>query len=73
MSRRTAVTKIGAENVPDDARVRHYDELDERAKEYLDAVATGRDRPFTDGGRPEPVADLRSGDVVVFTDYYRVA
>ena len=51
--------------VPTDARVRHFDELDDVAQQYLVAVANGT----TPTERP---TDLSSGDVVVFTEYYRV-
>jgi hypothetical protein len=51
--------------VSNDARVRHFDELDDVAQQYLAAVATGTTPT-------EQPADLTSGDVVVYTDYYRV-
>jgi len=55
------------ETVPETARVRHFDELDDSAQEYLSNVARGvspRD--------PSNLAGLSEGDVVVFTDYYHV-
>ncbi len=52
-------------SVPPDARVRHYDELAEASQV---AVAELADRPRT---APES-ADLEDGDVVKFTDYYRI-
>jgi hypothetical protein len=51
--------------VPSDARVRHYDELDEATQA---AVAELADRPRT---APKP-GDLEDGDVVKFTEYYRI-
>ncbi|WP_435068869.1 hypothetical protein [Haloplanus sp. C73] len=56
-----------AEAVPKSGRVRHFDELDERAQDYLVHVAEGaspRD--------PTNLSGLREGDVVVFTEYYRI-
>jgi hypothetical protein len=53
--------------VPESARVRHFDELDDSAQEYLVHVAEGaspRD--------PTNLSELNEGDVVVFTDYYRI-
>jgi hypothetical protein len=53
--------------VPERSRVRHFDELDEAAQEFLiqsTEGATARD--------PRTVPDLREGDVVVFTEYYHV-
>jgi len=55
------------ETVPETARVRHFDELDDSAQEYLFNVASGaspRD--------PSNLSGLNEGDVVVFTDYYRI-
>jgi len=53
------------ESIPPDARVRHVDQLTEAARSYVVAcAATEGDPP------PEPLpADLRAGDVVVYTDY----
>jgi len=67
MSRYPTVTEADPDRVPADARVRHYDELDEGTQTYLESVARGH---ATDGGNPDP--SLSPGDVVVFTDYYRV-
>ncbi|SMO42893.1 hypothetical protein [Halorubrum cibi] len=47
--------------VPSDARVRHYDELDERTQAVVPELA---DRPRT----ALESADLEDGDVVKFTD-----
>jgi hypothetical protein len=55
------------ETVPESAEVRHFDELDESAQQYLCNVADGaspRD--------PNNLSGLNEGDVVVFTDYYHV-
>ncbi|WP_239638611.1 hypothetical protein [Halorubrum saccharovorum] len=51
--------------IPADARVRHYDELDEETQVTVRELA-GRPRTA-----PE-VNDLDDGDVVKFTDYYEV-
>ncbi|MFB6255747.1 MAG: hypothetical protein ABEH58_03310 [Haloplanus sp.] len=55
------------DTVPETARVRHVDELDDSAQEYLFAVAEGaspRD--------PSNLSGLEQGDVIVFTDYYHI-
>jgi hypothetical protein len=57
----------GTDTVPETARVRHFDELDDSAQEYLFTVAEGaspRD--------PGNLSGLNEGDVVVFTDYYHI-
>ena len=57
----------GTDTVPETARVRHFDELDDSAQEYLFNVAEGvspRD--------PGNLSGLNEGDVVVFTEYYRI-
>ncbi|WP_338737642.1 hypothetical protein [Haloplanus salilacus] len=54
-------------SVPESARVRHFDELDDAAQEYLvhvEAGASPRD--------PTTLSGLDEGDVVVFTDYYHI-
>jgi len=55
------------ETVPETARVRHFDELDDSTQEYLFSVVEGaspRD--------PSNLSGLSEGDVVVFTDYYHI-
>jgi hypothetical protein len=55
------------DTVPETARVRHFDELDDSAQEYLFNVAQGaspRD--------PSNLSGLNEGDVVVFTEYYHI-
>ena len=57
----------GTDTMPETARVRHFDELDDSAQEYLFNVAAGaspRD--------PGTLSGLNEGDVVVFTDYYHI-
>lgn len=54
-----------AERVPENARVRHFDELEERTQRVLFDVAHN-------GASEERIPELADGDVVVFTDYYRV-
>ncbi|WP_435099409.1 hypothetical protein [Halorubrum sp. N11] len=51
--------------IPPDARVRHYDELGEDAQIVVRELA-GRPRTAPEAD------DLDDGDVVKFTDYYRV-
>ena len=51
--------------VPSDARVRHYDELDEEEQGVVRELAG---RPWT---APE-TGELDDGDVVKFTDYYQI-
>ncbi len=59
---RVRVTRT--ESVPEGSRVRHFDQLDERTQ---DAVAS------IDGAHAVfDAPELTTGDVVVFTDYYRV-
>ncbi|MFC7323115.1 hypothetical protein ACFQMF_00825 [Halorubrum rutilum] len=61
--RRLRLRRTG--RIPPDARVRHYDELGEEAQVLVRELA-GRPRTA-----PEP-GELDDGDVVKFTDYYRV-
>lgn len=51
--------------VPEDARVRHYDELDEETQVAVRKLA-GRPRTGPETG------SLADGDVVKFTEYYQV-
>jgi len=53
-------------SIDDGARVRHIDELSEDALERFLALLDGR-TPIVG-----PTADLEHGDVVVFTEYYRI-
>ena len=52
------------DSVPDGSRVRHFDELDERAQNAL----AGLDG----GGTVCDAPGLAAADVIVYTDYYRV-
>jgi len=55
------------DGVPEGARVRRFDELADPAQQYPVRAAEGvspRD--------PRNVPGLNEGDVVVFTDYYRI-
>ena len=61
--RRLRLRRTG--RVPPDARVRHYDELDDDEQGIVRELA---DVPWT---APE-TGDLADGDVVKFTDYYQV-
>jgi hypothetical protein len=55
------------DTVPENARVHHFDELEDSAQEYLAHVAEGRSPQ-----KPTALSELQEGDVVVFTDYYHV-
>ncbi|GAB3326956.1 MULTISPECIES: hypothetical protein [Haloplanus] len=55
------------DTVPESARVRHFDELDDSAQQYLVHVAEG-----VSSRDPTNLSELNEGDVVVFTDYYHV-
>lgn len=55
------------DTVPESARVRHFDELDDSAQEYLVHVSEG-----VSPQDPSNLTGLNRGDVVVFTDYYHV-
>jgi hypothetical protein len=58
-----------ATGVPDGARVCHYDELEEPAKESFPALAGSASATTTDAAF-ESTAD--SCDLVKFTDYYEI-
>lgn len=62
---RSGLVPIDPGRVSDETRVVHVDQLGDRAQERLDAAASG-------AAPPEPPESLSAGDVVVFTDYYRV-
>ena len=61
--RRLRLRRTG--RVPSDARVRHYDELDDEEQGVVRELAG---EPWT---APE-TGDLDDGDVVKFTDYYLI-
>lgn len=64
--RRRSLALERVESVPADATVRHVDQLDsETFGAFYDAV-TG------DHCVSDPTPDLEPGEVIVFTDYYRV-
>ncbi|WP_336000477.1 hypothetical protein [Halorientalis halophila] len=58
------------ETVPEDARVAHFDELSETAKERLFTLVSGD----TGRGRLDltTATELVQYDLVKFTDYYRI-
>jgi hypothetical protein len=56
------------EDIPDDAAVYHYDELDKPLKHCFPALI--ENTPTEASIRPESV--LSNGDYVKFTEYYRV-
>jgi hypothetical protein len=56
------------EDIPDDAAVYHYDELDEQLKHRFPALI--ENAPTEASVRPESV--LSNGGYVKFTEYYRV-
>jgi hypothetical protein len=63
---RRSVTLERVESVPTDATVRHVDQLDsETLAAFYEAVSTRR--PVSASG-----TDLEAGEVIVFTEYYRV-
>ena len=59
------VTLVRTDTVPEGARVRHYDELGEPAQRLLAAAENGERAAGSAPG-------LADGDVVVYTDYYRI-
>ncbi|WP_433623177.1 hypothetical protein [Halomicrococcus sp. NG-SE-24] len=66
--KRRAVAVSRIDTVPPDARVRHFDELDERTQQVL-ADLDGEEALVPVA---ESVADEIGDGVVVFTEYYRV-
>jgi hypothetical protein len=64
MAQSTNTTPTRTEQVPPGVRVRDYDELDDRTQEFFLSTAGE--------GTVPPGFDLSQGDIVVFTDYYRV-
>jgi len=64
-TKRTTVTVDTVERPPTDARIRHFDELSHREqRRFLRLVEDGT----VSGDRPL----FTAGEVVVFTDYYRI-
>jgi hypothetical protein len=55
------------DSVPESARVRHFDELDDSAQEYVAHAARGISPQET-----ATLSGLSEGDVVVFTDHFHV-
>ncbi|WP_251328290.1 hypothetical protein [Haloplanus pelagicus] len=55
------------DSVPESARVRHFDELDDSVQDYLVHVTEGKSPQD-----PNNLSGLSEGDVVVFTDYYHI-
>lgn len=53
-------------SVPDGARIRHFDELDDPSQDFVARVAAGEDVAGES-------AELFDGDVVVFTGYFSVS
>ena len=64
MSQSTSTGATLTEQVPPGARVRDFDELDDSTQQFFLSTAN-------DGAVP-PGRGLSQGDIVVFTDYYRV-
>lgn len=56
------------ERVPEHARVRHVDELDERSQAQLFALVDGD----AHAGRIPPGTSFEDGEIIVYTDYYRI-
>ena len=67
---RTQVSLEPVENVPDDSRVCHYDELTEAAKEQFPVLAEDRGCVDVDAAA---IDALRRCDLVKYTDYYAVS
>lgn len=63
------VTLRQIDDVPDDSRVAHYDELKPRAKEQLFKLVETEAPPI----QQNVTADLESHDVIKFTDYYEIS
>lgn len=64
------VTLRKIEDVPDDSRICHYDELEETTKERFPTIAaTDSEDVAVD---PEKVSGLECCDLVKYTDYYEV-
>lgn len=63
VGRRVRLRRTG--RVPPEARVRHYDELDDDEQGVVRELAG---KPWT----APATGDLDDGDVVKFTDYYQV-
>jgi hypothetical protein len=64
MAQSTNTTPTRTDQPSPGVRVRDYDELDDRTQEFFLSTAADGTVP---AGR-----DLSQGDVIVFTDYYRV-
>lgn len=67
----TTITIEPTDCVPDDATVRHFDELTPAAQEQFPALAAGVPSPALFGDRTP--TGLEDGDVVVYTGYYRIS
>ena len=68
MTEKVVLSRI--ERVPPDARVYHYDELPERAKECLPRLIQTDASELAVSERV--VAAFKPYDLVKFTDYYRI-
>ncbi|WP_310908145.1 hypothetical protein [Natrinema sp. 1APR25-10V2] len=68
MTEKVVLSRI--EHVPSDARVYHYDELSEKAKECLPRLI--RTDTSELAGSEQVVAAFESYDLVKFVDYYRI-
>lgn len=67
---RQKVTLEPVEDVPDDSRVCHYDELSEAAKEQFPDLTEDRGCVDVDDAA---IDGLRRCDLVKYTDYYAVS
>lgn len=62
-----------ARSIPGDATVRHYEELSEPAKMLLSAlIARDSDSTATTDAEVAETFEEFAGDIVKFTDYYRI-
>ena len=66
----TTISIEPTDSVPEDATVRHFDELTPAAQERFPALAAGvPSAALFDGATP---TGLEDGDIVVYTGYYRI-
>ncbi|WP_458209579.1 hypothetical protein [Haladaptatus sp. NG-SE-30] len=62
------ITVEPAETIPDDASVRHYDELENGAKQHFPSVVEDGEQTID----VETALQFSDGEFVKFTGYYRV-
>ncbi|WP_458187994.1 hypothetical protein [Haladaptatus sp. NG-WS-4] len=62
------ITVEPAETIPDNAHVRHYDELEQDAKQHLPTLVESGEQ-LVDG---ETALQFSDGEFVKYTGYYRI-